>query len=126
MKFLRQLAYIFIICMVGQLVSLLVFGVVPGNVLSMIILFILLVINVIKIESVADVADFLLTNMALLFVPVTVSVFCKYEEYASDIVKLLLLCIITTILTALSAGLTVKYVIRIQNRKKSIKNKDKS
>lgn len=118
MKYLKQLAYIFLICIAGQIVSGLIGGVVPGNVLAMVILFLMLSFKVIRLESVAETADFMLANMAFLFVPATVSVFCDYQVFAGAIVKLLVVCLITTILTSLSAGLTVKYVLRLQKSRR--------
>lgn len=119
MRYLKQLAYIFLICVAGQIVSGLIGGVVPGNVLAMVLLFLLLIFHGIKLKHVEDTADFMLANMAFLFVPATVSVFCNYEAFAGALVKLLVICLITTILTSISAGLTVKYVLKLQKKKKS-------
>jgi len=119
MKYLKQLAYIFLVCIAGQAVSNLIGGVVPGNVLAMVILFVLLLCKVIPVECVSDTSDFLLANMAFLFIPATVSIFCNYEVFASVLWKLLIVCIIATILTSLSAGLTVKFVLKLQNRNKN-------
>ena len=118
MKYLKQLAYIFLVCIAGQIVSVLIGGLVPGNVLAMVILFLLLAFKVIQLDSVAETADFMLANMAFLFVPATVSIFFDYEVFAEYLVKLLVVCLITTVLTSLSAGLTVKYVLKLQNARK--------
>ena len=118
MKYLKQLAYIFLVCIAGQIFSFLIGGVVPGNVLAMVFLFLLLAFKVIKLDSVAETADFMLANMAFLFVPATVSIFFNYQVFAEALVKLLVVCLITTVLTSLSAGLTVKYVLKLQNAKK--------
>ena len=114
MKYLKQLAYIFFVCIAGQMISNLIGSVVPGNVLAMVILFLLLATKVIKLDRVAETADFLLVNMAFLFIPATVSIFFEYELFAESLVKLLGVCVITTVLTSLSAGLTVKYVLKLQ------------
>ena len=122
MKYLKQLAYIFLICIAGQAASITIGGVVPGNVLAMVILFLLLLFKVIPLDCVADTSDFLLANMAFLFIPATVSVFFKYEVFAGALWRLLIVCIIATILTSLSAGFTVKFVLQWQNRKRNKNN----
>lgn len=90
----------------------------PGNVLAMVLLYLLLEGKVIKLGHVEEAADFLLVNMAFLFVPATVSIFCNYETFIAIIGKLMLVCLITTILTSLSAGFTVKYVLKFTKERK--------
>lgn len=119
MKYLKQLSYIFLVCIAGQIISYLIGSVVPGNVLAMVILFLLLATKVIQLDSVAESADFLLANMAFLFIPATVSIFFEYKIFAESLVKLLVVCLITTVLTSLSAGLTVKYVLKLQKAREA-------
>lgn len=118
LKYLKQIAYIFVICIAGQFVSNLIGGVVPGNVLALVILFLLLLMKVIPLDSIAHTADFILANMAFFFIPATISIFFEYRSFAENFIKLLVVCLLTTILTSLSAGLTVKYILKYQRRRK--------
>lgn len=113
MKYLKQLAFICLICIAGQLISNLIGGFVPSNVVAMLLLLLLLGLKIVKLERVQETADFFLANMAIFFIPATVSVFFQYEVFAGNVLKLILVCIITTIVTSLSAALTVKYVIKL-------------
>lgn len=118
MKYLKQLATIFLVCAVGQLLAACIGNVVPGNVLAMILLFLCLIFKVIKIEQVEETSDFLLANMAFLFLPVTVSVFFKFDVFEGIIIRFFVVCVITMILTSLCAGYTVKLIVKLQNKKK--------
>lgn len=123
MKYLKQLAYICLLCVAGQMVSTLFGGAVPGNVLAMLILFVLLVSQRIRIGCIEETADYLLANMAILFLPATVSIFFQSETFAQNLVKLVAVCILTTVLTSLSAGFTVTYVIKLQRKRRIKRNK---
>ena len=118
MKYLKQLAIIFLICVVGQGISILIDGVIPGNVLAMILLLVLLLTGIMKPSTIEATADFILANMAFLFVPPTVAIIDAYEILAGNILKILVICILTTILTSLSAGYTVKFVLKLQNKRR--------
>lgn len=118
MKYLRQLAIILLLCIVGQLLSVLIGGKVPGNVLSMIVLFLLLLFRVIKVETIEETADFILANMAFFFIPACLGIVESYHLLAGNVIKLLIVCILTTILTSLSAGFTVKYILKLQQARR--------
>lgn len=118
MKYLKQLAVIFLICVVGQLFSNLIGNVIPGNVLAMILLFILLLSKIIKLENIAETSDYLLTNMAFLFLPPTVSIFFQFHLFEGIMFRFIIFCLVATILTSLSAGFTVKLILKLQKKKK--------
>lgn len=118
MKYLKQLAGIFLICVIGQFFSDLIGNVIPGNVLAMILLFILLLSKIIKLEHIAETSDYLLANMAFLFLPPTVSIFFQFHLFKGIMFRFIIFCLVATILTSLSAGFTVKLVLKLQKKKK--------
>ena len=71
----NQLGIILGIWAVGELISSLISNIItmPGTIIGMIILFLLLQFKIMKEETIKDVADFLLGNMAIFFVPAGVS-----------------------------------------------------
>ena len=117
MKYLKQLALIFIICIIGQLVSYSIGYTVPGNVVAMILLFLLLYFKVIKMNMIEETADFILANMAFFFIPACLGIMESYQLLLSNLFLLIFICIITSVLTSLAAGFTVKYVLKMQKRK---------
>jgi holin-like protein len=123
-KFLKQLALIFAVCLAGEgLAGLLPFTF-PGSVLSMVLLFVLLASKLLKLEQVEDAGDFFLKNMAFLFVPTVVGVMEHFPLLLQNLLPLLAVIIITTILTFGAAAWTATAVIRLQSRKKGGKADD--
>lgn len=69
MKHLKQLALLLACCVGGNLISALLHGALPGNVLGLTLLLVLLICRAVKLHHVEDTADFLLQNMAFFFLP---------------------------------------------------------
>lgn len=116
MKLLRQIALLFALCVAGELLSALTGGALPGNVLGMALLLILLLSECLKPKAVENAADFFLGNMAVFFLPATLGILRVYRQLENDLIKLVLICAVTTFLTAASAGWTVMLVRRLQQR----------
>ena len=86
--------------------------------MGMILLFLLLQFKVIKEEKIKDVADFLLNNMAIFFVPAGVSLINSLGLIGDNILVLVLTSTIATIIVMLATGMTVEFMIN----KKSLKS----
>ncbi len=88
MRILKQIGFIFGICLVGQIIAELIPVPFPGSVMSMVLLFILFMLNWANPEKLKNVNDFLLENMFVFFVPSAVSIITKYDlnkkQYCSD------------------------------------------
>ena len=67
MNYLRELGIILAICVLGEVISVLIGGALPANVLGMILLLVLLASRLIKARQVEHAADFFLKNMAIFF-----------------------------------------------------------
>lgn len=116
MQILKQLLIIFLLCLIGEGISLILPFPFPASVISLILLFILLSADIIKTEQIRDISDFLLNNMAFFFIPAGVSIMEKYSFIGSSIVPILAITLITTILTFAAAGYTVSFLIKFLNR----------
>lgn len=116
MKILLQLTILFAICLVGQLIAGLLPVAIPGSVISMVILLLLLLLRLIKPVQIKDASEFLLKNMAFLFVPSGVQILEKYTFLQGHVLVFVLICIVTTLLTFLTTALTVTGVIRLQEK----------
>ena len=64
MRILKQIGFIFGICLVGQIIAELIPVPFPGSVMSMVLLFILFMLNWANPEKLKNVNDFLLVNMS--------------------------------------------------------------
>lgn len=120
MKIIMQIAIVFAICLLGQIVvSVLPFPF-PASVMGMIILFLLLLFKVIKAEHVKEKTNFLLQNMAFFFIPSGVAIIDNYDLLKGNVLKILAICIITMVLTFIATAYTVTFVIGWQNKRRKI------
>ena len=100
MKIFNQLGIVLIIGLVGELISSLISSVIliPSSVVGMILLFTLLQFKVLKLERIETISDFLLSNMAIFFVPAGVSLITSVDIIKENILSLIVIISISTIL----------------------------
>lgn len=118
MKILYQIGIIFSLCWVSQIVEKLLPFDFPASVIGMVILFALLSCKVLKVEHIREKSDFLLANMAFFFVPAGVSIINYFDVLRSAVWKLLLICLITTILTFAAAAGSIKLTLKLMGKRK--------
>lgn len=113
MKIFNQLGIILGIWAVGELISSMLSSIfnLPGTIVGMILLFLLLQFKVIKEEDIKEVADFLLNNMAIFFVPAGVSLINSLGLISDNILVLLLSITIATAIIMLVTGKIVEFMI---------------
>ena len=118
MKFLKQMSVIFAVYLVSVLISSLLPVTIPGSVIGMILLFLLLCSGLLKTEHVGDAGDFLVKNMAFLFVPTVVGIVEYVPMLLDNLVAFLVIIAVTTLVTFAAAAWTVAAVIRLQQKRK--------
>jgi len=118
LSFFRQIIRIFSLCLIGDLVSLILPFPFPGSVIALILLFLLLLFKVIKPQQINIVADFLLKNMAFVFVPSTVSIIAYLDVFSNILWKFLLVCCVTTVFTFYCTAYSVKLAMYLLNKHK--------
>lgn len=116
MRILKQIGFIFGICLVGQIIAELIPVPFPGSVMSMVLLFILFMLNWANPEKLKNVNDFLLENMSFFFVPSAVSIIKKYDLIKNSIVQILIICVVSFVVTFAVTAYTVTFVMKIQER----------
>lgn len=124
MNYLRELGIILAICVLGEVISVLIGGALPANVLGMILLLVLLASRLIKARQVEHAADFFLKNMAIFFLPVSLGILELYNQLKSQLVAIIAVCVITTFLTALATAGTVHFILVLQSKNKKGENKN--
>lgn len=112
-----QLALLLAVCLAGEFITSLLPFKFSASVLSMLILLLLLAVKAVKYESIKDISDFLLGNMALLFVPLGVSLLEYLDIISSNLVLFLLVVLVTTPVVYGAAALTAQAVINFQDKK---------
>ena len=112
MKLMKQLTIVFLICIAGELVAAALPFPFPAAVAA------LFISGVLKPQSVKEVAEYLLANMAFLFVPSGVAIMEEYAAVQGSVVQLLAICVITLVITFGVTAWTVTGVIRLMERRK--------
>ena len=69
MKILKQIAIVFLLCWLGEVISALLPFAFPGSIVAMLLLVSCLSFSILRVEDIRGVAGFLLANMAFLFIP---------------------------------------------------------
>ncbi len=118
MEIFKKSCLLFLICIIGDVISKFLPFPFPGSVLAMIILFVCLICGAVRSDRLEPVSGFLLNNMALTLVPPTVLVI-SYIDILKDILwPFLFICIVTTAITFVCTAYSVKLTIYIMNKVK--------
>lgn len=118
MTIVQQLAVFFLVTLVGESIAGVLPFAMPGSVLAMVVMFILLSVRVLRLDQVGDVADFLVGNMAILFIPLAVGVVEVYPLVRGKAAEVVLLCVATTFLTFFAALAAAGLAVRIGKKRR--------
>ncbi|WP_196001589.1 CidA/LrgA family protein [Clostridium sp. 1001271B_151109_B4] len=124
MKFFRESILILSIYFAGEIISGLFHIPIPGNIIGMILLFLLLTSNILKVEKVETLSNFFLDHLAFFFIPASVGLMTSFSDLKGSILKIVLLCILTTIIVLSVTALTVEFICK-KKQKSANDNGDK-
>lgn len=122
MKFFRESILLLSIYFVGEIISKGLNLPIPGNIIGMILLFILLSTNVLKVEKVENLANFFLDHLAFFFIPAAVGLMTSFASLKGSIFKIILLCILTTIIVISVTAVTVEFICKRKSNDKNNEN----
>jgi holin-like protein len=97
--------FILLFYFLGQMLSLLIHGFIPGSVLGMILLFLSLFFNILKPEYVKQTATVITKNMAVFFVPAAVGLMAYADLLSNSILAISVAIACSTILTIIVVAL---------------------
>jgi holin-like protein len=117
MKLFREAIIILGIYLLGEFISQVLSLPIPGNILGMIILLILLWTKVVKLDQIETISNFLLDHLAFFFIPAGVGLMTSVGIIKDSWLKLIIVCIATTIIIIASTGLIVQYITRKNNKR---------
>lgn len=106
------LFYILFFWLLGNLLSYLTGEIVSGNIIGMILLFAALCLRWVRPETVRPAARFLLTGMALFFVPYGVGLMDSYRVILDNLWAVVISGIISTVAVLLVSGKTFQSLDR--------------
>ena len=122
MKILLQLALIFAICILGDIISAVLPFTFPGSILAMIILLLLLFSKIVKPSSLKETGNWLSTNMAFFFIPPNVSIMEHFDLIKPVALQIIFISIVSLLATFAVAGYSAELTIFIQKKISCRKN----
>ena len=119
MKILYQIAIIFALCRLGEIISALLPFPFPAAISAMVLLSAALFSGILKIDHIKEKSDFLLSNMAFFFIPAGVGVIEYFDLIASVWWQFILIALISTVVVFLVTAGTVSLLVRFEERRKT-------
>jgi holin-like protein len=107
---IKGLFFIFLFYFLGEAVSYLINGFVPGSVLGMVFLFLALFFKLLHPDHVRQTAMLITRNMAVFFVPAAVGLMSYYELLAENRVAIITSITASTIFVIVSVALIQEYM----------------
>lgn len=98
------LFYILLCWAIGQGISMLANGYLPGSIIGMMLLFVALRLRIIDAEKVRPIARFLLGGMALFFIPYGVGLMVSYQVLLDNLWAIVISGVISTVLVLICVG----------------------
>ena len=117
MKIMYQIAIIFSVCWISQVIEALLPFAFPASVIGMVLLFLLLCTGALRMEHIREKSDFLLSNMAFFFVPAGVSIINYADVLRSSAVQLVIICLVTTVLTFWATAWSIRLTLHLMERR---------
>ena len=111
MKYLMQFGIKIGLSLVGEVLNSVIPLPVPASVWGMVLLFVLLCLKVIKLDQVQDAADFLLSIMTVMFVPVGASLITSFADIKDEILGIFAIIIVSTVICFLVTGKVAQRII---------------
>lgn len=121
MKYIKQIFWIFLFALAGEVLSLLIPIAIPGSVIGMVLLFFALHFGWLNMERVADVGNFLTGNMAIFFAPAGVGLMAHLDILASIWGRLLCIIVISLITVLTLVGTIVQKAKNKVEKNKAIR-----
>ncbi len=118
MKYIIQIGIITGISFVAEILHELLPLPVPASVYGLLILLICLLTGIVKEENIKETVDFLLAIMPLFFVPASVALMNSVDSMRGNVVKLLVMCLISTIVVMVVTGGVSQLIVRSGKVKK--------
>lgn len=98
MKMVKGIFIILLFYFLGEAVSYLINGFVPGNIIGMMLLFLSLYFKIFDPDKVKDVANAFTRNMAIFFIPAGAGLLGSFGLISKFWMSILIVCSISTVL----------------------------
>ncbi|WP_372746953.1 CidA/LrgA family protein [Lutibacter sp.] len=104
MNLIKQVATILGFWFAGELLNYVTKIPIPGSILGMLLIVLALELKILKPERVAQVANFLLNNMAMFFIPAGVGIMCHFKILKQEWLPISIAIIVSSLLVITVVG----------------------
>ena len=118
MNLIFEWGILFLICMAGEGIAVLLPITIPASVISLILLLILLLSGVLKERQIRQSAAFLTENMGILFIPAAVGTLEYLDVLKAQAIPFLLITVVSTPFVYFITAWSVQLLMKLFNRKK--------
>lgn len=118
LKMMMQIALVFGLYWLSQGVEALLPFPLPASVISLLLLLVLLGVRAVREEQVQDLADFLLGNLGVFFVPAAVGIMQYVDTIRANVIAFLTICVLSTVLTFGATVTVTRLTQRLMERGK--------
>lgn len=105
MRIIRGIFYILLFYFIGECISHLVYGFIPGSIIGMVLLFLALYFKKINVQDVEGVADAFTRNMAVFFIPAGAGLLGASDVLSKFWLSILVVCTLSTFLVIMVVAL---------------------
>lgn len=116
MKYIKQITIIFTISFIGELCRILLPLPIPASVYGLIILFTLLLLKIVKVKDVKEIADFLIANMAIMFVGPAISIITVWPLFKDFVGVYAIIIFVSTLVVMILSGLTTQLMLKKEEK----------
>jgi len=111
-KYIKQLLIILAVSLLAEVMEAIIPLPVAASVYGLLIMLLGLCTKIIPLPKVEGAADYLVSIMAIMFVPPTVAIMTSFEELKTMLVPLVVISFVTTILVMVVTGKVADALLR--------------
>ena len=118
MKIIKQICIILGICWISMLIEYILPFAFSASIIGMLLVLIALLLGILKVVQIEELSDFLLQNMAFLFLPAGVSIMNYGDILRENAWQIFLICFVTTIVVFGVTSIAMRITMRLMERGK--------
>ena len=112
MKYLKQIVYILLFTLMGQVLERVVPFPIPGAIYGLVLLFLALCTGLVKVERIKTVGNWLIGIMGIFFVAPVVNLLDSWAAVKDMLLPVLCITIVSTVAVFGAAGLVTQWLRR--------------
>lgn len=117
MKYIKQLAIIFAVTAVGEILKYLLPLPIPASIYGLVIMLALLMTKTIKLEQVKATGEYLIEIMPLMFIPASVGLMASWGQFKEMLIPLVVISLVSTMVVVATTGKVSDFLLNRFNKK---------